>query len=297
MVSKRRRSVVWVVCLASMGLGLAGAWVHDVHAQQAAPSVSGATVGYDAHTEPSKRSKVNFAIPGAVAEVLVKEGDAVKQGQPLIRLDDRADKHALEALELEAKSDLKIRAAKADLEQKRVELERKIKSFEGGGATQTELDEAKISVLIREIQVEVEELSKSQKVLEAARQAVRVEQMTVTAPFDGLVERIDLQVGETPDQQRPAIYVVKNDPVWVGVPLPSSVALRLKIGDELPVTYKDLGETVSGKVIFLSPVVDAASETRMVRLEMENPKGLPSGLSVTVAAQGAVAAPAVGSAR
>jgi multidrug efflux system membrane fusion protein len=244
---------------------------------------------YDAHTEPSRRSKVNFAAPGVVAQVIVKEGDAVKEGQPLIRLDDRGDKHLLDSLELEAKSDLKIQAAQADLKQKKVELERKRKSFEGGGATQTEVDEAEINVLIKDLTVQVEELTRKQKELEAKRQSVKVEQMTVRAPFDGVVEKIDLSEGETPDAQKPAIYVVKNDVLWVNVNLPTSLALKLKMGDELDVRYKDLDQTVKGKVIFLSPFADAASETRIVRLELSNAGNLPAGLSVAVLTPGSVA--------
>lgn len=259
-----------------------------------APAPSG-VAAYEAHTEPSKRSKLNFAAPGIVTEVLVKEGDTVKQGQALLKLDERADKHLLESLAMEGKSTLKIEAAEADLSQKKVELDRKLKSFEAGGVTQTEVDEAKINLLIREIQVKVESMTRRQKELEADRQAVRVEQMTVAAPFDGIVERIDLKVGETPDQQRPALYIVKNDMLHVTVPLPTGVALRLKMGDVLDVKYRDIEETVKGKVTFLSPFADAASETLLVRLELANPKGLPAGLGVSVLVPNT--APTVGAAK
>lgn len=239
---------------------------------------------FEAQTEPSQRSRLNFAAGGVVAEVLVKEGDAVQRGQPLIRLDDRADRFVLEALELEGKSDLRIRAARADLEQKRVELERKTVALPEGGASRLEVEEAKVAVLIREIQVEVEELARRQKELEAQRQAVKVEQMTLTAPFDGVVEKVDLKVGETPEPQRSALTLVDNRRLWVNVFLPTSVTLQLRVGEELEVRYKDVGERVTGRVIFLSPVADAASQTRLVRLEVENTLGLPSGLGVLVMA-------------
>lgn len=245
---------------------------------------SGTVRGYEAHTEPSQRSRLNFAAPGVVAEVMVREGQAVKKGDPLIRLDDRADRFILEALELEGRSDLRVRAAKADLEQKRVELERKLRAEPEGGASRLEVEEAKVNVLIREIQVEVEEMSRRQKELEALRQGVKVEQMTLTAPFDGVVEKIDLKVGETPEVQRFALTLVDNSKVWVNVYLPTSLALRLKVGDELEVRYKDVEKAVRGRVILLSPVADAASQTRLVRLELPNEGGLPSGLGVTVMA-------------
>lgn len=254
-------------------------------AQPAATVVAPSLHGYDAHTEPSAKSKVNFSAPGVVAEVMVKEGDPVKKGQTLIKLDDRADLQLLKSLKLEGDSDAKVKASEADLKQKRVELEKAQKNLEGGGGNELEVENAKVAVVIREYQVEVEKMTREQKQLEAARQAVKVEQMTLTAPFDGIVDKIDLKIGETPETQRFAVQVVSNAPVWVNVYLPSSVALNLKLGDSLDVKYKDLNKTVAGKVIKLSPVADAASETREVRLELANPEGLPSGLGVTVMAQ------------
>lgn len=282
----------WVVGVAvvagGMGWGGGVGWSGVAAGQVGGGGSAVVAAGYDAHTEPCKRSKLNFAAPGVLIEVLVKEGERVTQGQPLARLDDRADRRLFESLEMEGKSTLKIEAAEADLKQKKIELERKKKSFEGGGAAQTEVDEAEINVTIRALQVQIEELGRKQKELEAARQLVKVEQMTVTAPFDGTIEKIDLQLGETPDQQKPAIMVVKNDVLYVGVSLPTGVALKLKSGDELDVRYKDLGTTVKGKVIFLSPFADAASETRLVRLEVPNGQGLPAGLAVSVSVPEAI---------
>lgn len=258
----------------------------SVGASRIGPAMGEGTMrGYEGHTEPSIRSRVNFAAQGVVLDVIVKEGDVVKKGDVLIRLDDRADRHLFEALEMEGKSELKINAAQADLEQKRVELERKVKSRPEGGSSMLEVEEAKVNVLIREIQVDVEKMTRRQKELEALRQGVRVEQMTLTAPFDGVVEKIDLKPGETPEVQRFALTLVDNTPVWVNVFLPTRVTLKLKVGDELEVRYKDTDEVTKGRVIMLSPVADAGSEQRLVRLELPNEKELPSGLGVTVMAE------------
>jgi RND family efflux transporter MFP subunit len=240
-----------------------------------------AQTSFEAHTDPSRRAKVMFVAPGVVADVAVKDGQAVKQGQVLARLDDRGEKSYLDSLQLEATSTHKVDAAKADLEAKRVELKRKEDLFANHAASQSELDEATVNVKIREIQVGLEEMTREQKRLEADKQAVKVQQMTLVAPFDGIVEKIDFEVGEIPDQQK-AISIVKNDALWVDVYMPTGVALRLRDGDELPVKYKDTGEETKGKVILLSPVADAASETRLVRIEVPNPAGLPSGLAVSV---------------
>jgi multidrug resistance efflux pump len=110
-----------------------------------------------------------------------------------------------------------------------------------------------------------------------------LEQMTISAPFDGVVEKVDIHPGETPDPNRhSSIFVVKNDILWVNAYLPTAVTLKLKVGDELDVRYKDTSDVVKGKVIFLSPRADAASEQRRVKLEIANTGLMPSGQTVNV---------------
>src|SRR5688572_8805001 len=76
-------------------------------------------------TKPCNRVEMAVPTQGIVKEVPVKPGDPVKVGQLLVQLDDEVERKKLEATEIEAKSDVQIRAAEADLAQKKVELERK----------------------------------------------------------------------------------------------------------------------------------------------------------------------------
>lgn len=261
-------------------LGLAALITAGTLAAERAPS---AATSFDTHTEPSRQAKVSFAQSGVVSQVFVKDGDPVKAGDPLAKLDDRGEIAALDSMELEAKSNHKIEAAQADLEEKKVLLERIKDMFAHDAAGRSELDEATVNVKIREIQVSLEETTQKQKVKDAEHQAVKVEQMTIRAPFDGVIQKIDFEVGEIPDaQQQKSVTVVKNDSVWINVFIPTATALKLKLGDSLAVRYKDSGEEAKGKVIHLAPVADAASDTRLVRVEVPNPKGLPAGLAVTV---------------
>ena len=52
---------------------------------------------------PVKRADLSFRTGGRVAEVLVKEGDQVKTGQPLVKLQDAEVKAALAAAQAELK--------------------------------------------------------------------------------------------------------------------------------------------------------------------------------------------------
>jgi hypothetical protein len=98
------------------------------------------------------------------------------------------------------------------------------------------------------------------------------------------VQQINLGPGEMSDPQNRdgAVIVVKNDPLWIDVHLPTSQSLKLEMGETLQVRYADGGEWQPAKIIFFAPKVDAASDTQHVRLEMPNKANKASGLQVLV---------------
>ena len=108
----------------------------------------------------------------------------------------------------------------------------------------------------------------------------------LATPIDGIVQKMNLDVGEMVDPNKPdgVLVLVKNDPIWVEVHLPSVQAAKLKLGDQFDLKYEGEEQWLpeKGKVNFLDPVVDAASDTRLVRLEVPNPQNRPAGLHVAV---------------
>ncbi len=233
-------------------------------------------------TLPSQRLELSFDGPGIIGSVLVKEGDKIQKGQELMAEDDRMEQKLYEALRLEADSDLPIQFAKTDLASKKNSLLRYENMAKNNVASQEELREAQLAAALAEIKVQQAQQEQKQKKLQTDRQKIKVELMHLKSPIDGLVEKLNLGLGEVVDPNKPSCTVVKNDPLWVEVHLPSRQAAELNLGDTLSVQQEGGKNAADARVIFLSPFADAASGTRLVRLEMPNPAGLPSGLQVTV---------------
>ena len=61
---------------------------------------------------------------GRVSEVLVKEGDSVKNGELLSALDNSTEKIKVEELKADAEDRTRIEAAVAELDQKRIDLKK-----------------------------------------------------------------------------------------------------------------------------------------------------------------------------
>ena len=266
----------WVICV--LGLGLVGA--KGVLAGEEAPAI------YPAVTHPSEERSLGFSFPGIVREVQVKEGERVKQGQVLMKLDDRIEVNNLQSLKLVADSTLRVDYAQAELAQKKVVLKRLQELAEKNAASPTELEEAVLGAQLAETRLRLSEEEAQTKKLEMERQKVKVELMQIVSPIEGVVQRVGMKEGEVtePGQtNRPAAVVVKNDPLQVEVYLPAAKAADLKPGEALEVKYPGEEESWQKAVIkFLDPVADAGSGLRMLHLELPNPQNREAGRQVSV---------------
>jgi RND family efflux transporter MFP subunit len=266
------RRLMTVSLLAMVGLGCA-----SVFADPATP--------YSGITNPSEQRGLNFNIPGVVSKVYVKEGDEVKKGMIVAQQDDSVEQAELVVKEAEAKSsELQIKAANADLAQKKVEAKRSEEMFAKHVLGKSELEKAILDVTIGEIRVQLAEQETQQKHKEADAQKAKIAQKKLIATIDGVVQKINVHEGElaTNDPKTPCLQLVLNTPIWVEVDLPVADAKTLKKGQIMEVKYTD--ETVWEKapIIYLNPMASAASGTQRVRLELANPRQLRSGLQIEV---------------
>ena len=78
------------------------------------------------------------------------------------------------------------------------------------------------------------------------------------------------------------MQIVKNDPLWVEVDVPSTKAKLLSVKQTLQVRYTDEDKWMPAEIIFLTPYANAGSNTRRVRLQMPNPAHREAGLPVVV---------------
>jgi membrane fusion protein (multidrug efflux system) len=233
-------------------------------------------------TEPSKRVEMSFPSYGIIEEVFVKEGDAIKDGQVLMKQDDEIDRLELARAKAEADSNARLAAAEADLGVKKKTYERKSKA--GGGVyADSEIEEAELDVTFRFQQVEIAKLENSTNKIKAEQQSVKVEDMSLKAEFDGIVERIDVWEGEVSDPQKPSIFVVRNDPMYVVIRhLTTPQVSRLRVGQTLEVRYPDQKEWKPAKIWYIAPVADASSDTQVIKLELANPDNQATGKPIEV---------------
>src|SRR5262249_25652177 len=151
-------------------------------------------IGVSVITQPSETRHLTFMSAGIIRESLVKEGDHVKAGQVIMRQDTDLDTKEAERLKVEAESDARIEAAKADKDVKQIEYDRKSQNPNAYNAS--EIDESKAKLIEAEKSVKVAEEEKLQAKIKFEQQNVKLTKMEIHSPIDGVVQKINFNVGE-----------------------------------------------------------------------------------------------------
>ncbi|MEO1715586.1 MAG: efflux RND transporter periplasmic adaptor subunit [Planctomycetota bacterium] len=240
--------------------------------------------GVKAVTRPSRDATMGFPFPTSVAEVLARDGMVVKQNQMLVRADDTEAVAAFAIAQIRAESTLDIEIQELTLELAEAELKATQTAFEGGGGSTIELDRARLTRDQTRVQLE----AARQRDIEADNSLMQIEARVndhhITAPFDGVVDIVFVDVGDSVRDTDPAVRVVAVDPLWVDVATPTEQTLDLEPGDPAWVRVR-IGEeprVLSATIVGISPVADSVTGARRVRVEASNPEGLPAGLTAFV---------------
>ncbi|HNX27215.1 MAG TPA: efflux RND transporter periplasmic adaptor subunit [Phycisphaerae bacterium] len=237
----------------------------------------------EAFTKPNFDAILSFAVPGTIAEISVEIGQKVKKGQVLARLEDSVEQTRQAQLQAQAENTIKIKAAAAQLDQKKVDLERTKAAAKDGAATELEMEYARLDVLTQELTKQIEEFNNSQDKLKNKEMKSQVDRMKIVSPCDGIIETRFVEKGQAVDSNTQAIRVVNIDPLWVDVPLSVNSTMSLKIGGKMKVRYLNApAEVCQAEILNVASTVDPASDTRLVRLEIPNPSKRPAGERVEV---------------
>ena len=267
------RRIVLIMAVVGCALGLGAS----------APGSLG--MGDRAVTQPSADVILSFVQTGRIQEILFKNGDQVKAGDLVIRLDDRAEQAQLAQLKAQSEDRTQILASAASLAQKQVDLKKLEKAASMRAATELEVEHARLAVTVAELSKALAEFEHEQNGRKYREALIRAENMRILAPISGTVEEVLVEAGESVNisSMEDVVRIVQTDPLWIDASLPIVRAATLKRGTMVKVAFPaPRAETREGKVIAVGTVADAASSTLKVRIEVPNQAGRPAGEHVQV---------------
>ncbi len=195
--------------------------------------------------EPVQYAYVSAKAQGEVKRILVKEGDYVQKGQVLIELDDELIRNNIAQLEVQLElADSLYRKQK--------------KLYEQGVASEVQYLQAKS---------QKESLEKNLQVLRTQLQYTKV-----TAPFAGVVDQINIKVGELAGPGARLIYLVNMDKMKAVANISENYLPNIHKGDPVELTFPIYpGLKVKTRISFIGNFIDPATRTFKVEAEFNNP--------------------------
>ena len=94
------------------------------------------------------------------------------------------------------------------------------------------------------------------------------------SPFDGVVTRVYREEKEfVGNNNSPVMTIMQLDKLRVTFTLPTAQVARLKVDQNVPLTFPNSGQKTTGKIEFISPVTEAESDTVRVKVLIDNAQG------------------------
>lgn len=189
-------------------------------------------------------AKLISEVPGTVLELLVEEGDSVKKGQLLARVDA-------------AHSRLQLREAEADLQRRKNDVDRGEKLLDRKLIAATLQDQAESDYAVRRADVDL------------AR--VVVNKAEIRAPFDGVVTRRWIKKGQLLETNDAVFDMANFSDLRAELRVPERDAVALAAGQPVSFTVDALANRqFEAEVERVAPVVDSDSGTVKVTVRIDN---------------------------
>jgi membrane fusion protein (multidrug efflux system) len=206
--------------------------------------------------EAVKEASVLARVSGIVEEITAEEGDHVKEGQVLLRIED--SEYALRLNQAKAKAD----NAKSKFDRAKELIDKDLMSTELYEAARNDHQSAQAELGLAEL---------------------NASHTRVPAPFSGQVVRRSVDSGENVSPGTPLFDLADFTPLLAKVYVPAKEFKKLKVEQPVQLTLDSNGEILSGRIKLVSPVIDPASGTIKVTVEIPSyPAGTRPGDFVEV---------------
>lgn len=221
------------------------------------------TLTGNAAAPPNQDVRISSLVAGRVASLHVAEGDRVRDGEVVAKIDDRPYRDQLQQAEAAEQQ------AKASLENAQLAFRRNADLFQRGIAARKDLEDARTQQSVAAAALRQAEAALSIARLQLSRTEIR-------SPLGGQVVKRFVSVGEQVDgtAAQPILEVADLRVTEFLGNAPAAYLAKMHPGEAVEVTTESVpGATFPGRVIAIAPAVDPATGVGLVRIRVPNPRG------------------------
>lgn len=185
-------------------------------------------------------------VPGTVDKIFVSVGSTVKQGDPLVSLDASTMRSGLKELESSFELVNKIYEKQASLWKQNIGSE------------------------MQYLEAKSNKESLEQKIITTKKQ---LDMYTIRAPFNGVVDDIMPNIGESANPAMPIARVINLSKVYIEADVSERYLESVKKGTIVKVHFPGINEEIISKIERVGDFINPANRTFKIRVVVENTKG------------------------
>ncbi|MFN0107775.1 MAG: efflux RND transporter periplasmic adaptor subunit [Blastocatellia bacterium] len=229
--------------------------------------------------KPKERVDVNSRIAGRVTQIKVDVGQVVARGALIAVIEDDEIRQQIERSKASiAVADASIAQREAELSNAKAELDRRQKLVEAGVLSRQELDALEMRHRVAASQLELSRAQRRQTEAEQRELNIRQGQTRVYAPINGVISARQMDLGAMAGANSPIVTIVGINPMVILANAAEQDISRVKKGAQVTVTIDSLpGQKFSGRIMRISPLLDAQTRNGQVEIEIPNKGGALKG--------------------
>ncbi|MDR3630861.1 MAG: efflux RND transporter periplasmic adaptor subunit [Desulfocapsaceae bacterium] len=203
-----------------------------------------------ATVQAAERAVIAARISGHITQIPVIPGSKVRTGDLLIRINA-------------AEISMQLQQARTRLDQVQRNYEREKRLLAKDASTPET-----VKTLEENRRIALASVQEAQTMLDYA---------TITAPFSGVITKKNVSPGDLAMPGSPLLEIEGQQALQVVANIPESIVLRMRIGEEIPISIPSAGLSGTGRVVEISPAADPLSRTVPIKLSLPNLPDIRSG--------------------
>jgi len=219
--------------------------IKTVEVTSVTPQLFNSYIDLQGKVDADENVTINAEMPGTVSKVNVHLGEAVNTGQVLAELDSKV------------------------IQQGMAELQNGLDLASTMFEKQKNLWEQKIGTEMQYLQAKNQKESLEKKMATLNEQ---LKMSKIISPINGIVDAIDVKLGEATMPGLPAIRVVNMNSLKVKGEVGESYLAKVKNGNEVVIILPDMHDTLKAKVSYAAKVISPLNRTFLVTVNLDGKK-------------------------
>ena len=216
-----------------------------------------------------RTSDVSTEVAGLVESIEVRQGDRVKKGDLLVRLNT-------EILDREISLTKKrIEQINLRINNTRKNFERLEKIYNKAGVSEKAYDDALYSYQDAQQEKQVTQESLEKFLIQKKRSLIK-------APFDGIILTKNVDSGAWVQQGKQLVSIGSTNDLYVRAPVAEDMLQFIQLGDPVAVTINAFNKKVNGTIVNIDPVADVKTKNVFLKINIPDLRLAAQNMSATV---------------